>query len=66
MRQLIKNSVIATPARDGGSAFAIIAETRHIDLFAAENVADNAEDKDMEEADVHVQESPDADFDLDW
>lgn len=60
MVNVTRESVIATPARDGGSVFAIIAETRHIDLFATEQGSDNADDKDMEEADVHVQESPDA------
>lgn len=61
MPQITSKSVIATPARDGVGAFSIIAESRHIDLFATES-----DDKDIEQMDVHVQPEPDADFDLDW
>lgn len=62
MPKVTSQSVIATPTREGNAAFAIIAQTRHIDLFA-----NNTEDKDIEEPDIQWNDAePEEDMDIDW
>lgn len=63
MSKVISQSVIAAPARDGNTAFSIIAQSRHINLYNE----DKAENRDIAEMDVHVQpDTEDADADLIW